>query len=144
MRTCPNCGREVPEERFCVSCGEPLADDAPRRGFAAAPQERWWGPSIVSSMFPHLPRADMRSFRVALAAGVALVVVLCLLRLYPLALVAAAIAVPLLFLLYLWDVDVYEDEPLLVLAFTVTWGAVAGALLGYAAKHLSSQVALLR
>ena len=52
------------------------------------------------------------SFRLALAAGVALVVVLCLLRLYPLALVAAAVAVPLLFLLYLWDVDVYEDEPL--------------------------------
>ena len=54
-------------------------------------------------------------------------VVLCLRRLYPLALVAAAVAVPLLFLLYLWDVDLYEDEPLTVLAFTVAiamviWG----------------------
>jgi hypothetical protein len=143
MTSCHNCGRQVPQERFCVACGEPLATDA-RRGFAAAPHEPWWHPRIVSSIFPHLPRADMRSFRIALAAGVALVVALCLLRLYPLALVAAAIAVPLLFLLYLWDVDVYEDEPLLVLAFTVTWGAVAGALLGYAARQLSSQVALLR
>src|SRR4051812_29024215 len=144
MRTCPNCGREVPEERFCVSCGEPLADDAPRRGFAAAPQERWWGPSIVSSMFPPLPRADMRSFRVALAAAVALVVVLCLLRLYPLALVAAAVAVPLLFVLYLWDVDVYEDEPLIVLVFTVALGALLGAGVGWAAQRLPSEVALLR
>ena len=52
---------------------------------------------------------------------------LCLLRLYPLALVAAAVAVPLLFLLYLWDVDVYEDEPLDRARFTVAWGALFGA-----------------
>ena len=127
-----------------MACGEPLAATEARRGFAAAPHEAWWRPRIVSSIFPHLPRADMRSFRIALAAGAALVVVLGLLRLYPLALVAAAVAVPLLFLLYLWDVDVYEDEPLLVLAFTVTWGAVSGAVVGSAAGRLSSQVALLR
>jgi hypothetical protein len=142
VQACPNCGRQVPSEPFCIVCGEPLAEQ--RRGFAAAPHEPWWRPRIVSSIFPHLPRADMRSFRIALAAGTALIVVLCLLRLYPLALVAAAVSVPLLFLLYLWDVDIYEDEPLLVLAFTVTWGAVAGALIGYAARQLSSQVALLR
>ena len=67
------------------------------------------------------------------------IVVLCLLRLYPLALVAAAVAVPLLFVLYLWDVDLYEDEPLLVLAFTVAWGALAGAGLGLAAREVASQ-----
>jgi len=98
----------------------------------------------ISPLFPHLPRADLRSFRLALGAGVALVVVLCLLRLYPLALVAAAVAVPLLFLLYLWDVDVYEEEPWTVLAFTVAWGALFGAGLGYAARRLPSEVALLR
>ena len=59
------------------------------------------GPRI-STLFPHLPRADMRSFRLALLGAVAIVVVLALLRLYPLALVAAAVSVPLLFLLYLW------------------------------------------
>src|SRR4051794_9962260 len=86
----------------------------------------------------------MRSFRLALAAAVALVVVLCLLRLYPLALVAAAVAVPLLFVLYLWDVDVYEDEPLIVLVFTVALGALLGAGVGWAAQRLPSEVALLR
>ena len=85
------------------------------------------GPRI-SSIFPHLPRADMRSFRIALAGGR---------RARRRALPAPALpararrrrglAVPLLFLLYLWDVDVYEDEPLIVLAFTVAWGALFGA-----------------
>ena len=101
------------------------------------------GPRI-STLFPHLPRADMRSFRFALLGAVAIVVVLALLRLYPLALVAAAVSVPLLFLLYLWDVDVYEEEPWIVLVFTVAWGALFGAALGYAARRLPSEVALLR
>ena len=32
--------------------------------------------------------------------------------------------------LYVWDVDVYEDEPLRVMAFTAAWGIVAGVIVG--------------
>jgi hypothetical protein len=143
--TCSNCGREVPREPFCVCCGEPLGAETPKRaGYAAAPHEKWFHPRVVSSIFPHLPRADMRSFHVALLATSAVVVVLCLLGLFPLALVAAAVAVPILFLLYLWDVDVYEDEPLIVIAFTVAWGIVAGVALGYAANNVKSHASLLQ
>ena len=142
---CTNCAREVPRERFCVCCGEPLEREGrTKAGFAAAPQERWYDPRLVSSIFPHLPRADMRPFRLALLGAAGLVVCLCLLGLFPLALVAAAVMVPVLFLLYLWDVDVYEDEPLLVLAFTVVWGILAGVGLGYVAKGLASRAALLQ
>jgi hypothetical protein len=140
--TCPHCGRDVPREQFCVVCGEPLADGG--RGYAASPHERWWHPRVVSSIFPHLPRADMRPFRLALLGVAAGVVVLCLARLYPLALVAAAVSVPLLFVLYLWDVDVYEDEPLRVAALTVAWGALAGAGLGLASREVASAVSLLQ
>jgi hypothetical protein len=140
--TCPHCGREVPREHYCVACGEPLADGA--RGFAASPQERWWHPRVVSSIFPHLPRTDMRPFRLALLGAAAGVVALCLARLYPLALVAAAVSVPLLFVLYLWDVDVYEDEPLRVVVLTVAWGALAGAGLGIASREVASAVSLFQ
>jgi hypothetical protein len=122
-----------------VACGQPLDDG--KRGFAAGPHERWWHPRLVSTIFPHLPRADMRPFRAALLATIAVVVVLCLLRLYPLALVAAAIAVPLLFILYFLDVDVYEDEPVIVVAATVAWGARRGGR-GLAARR-SRRVSLL-
>ncbi len=143
--TCSNCGREVPREPFCVCCGEPLGAETPTKpGYAAAPHENWFHPRLVSSIFPHLPRADMRPFRAALLAASALVVVLCLLHLFSLALVAAAVAVPILFLLYLWDVDVYEDAPFVVVAFTVVWGIVAGIALGYAAKNVSSHASILQ
>ena len=94
-------------------------------------------------MYPHLPRSDMRPFRIGVGAGLAAVVVLCLLGLYPLALVSAAVGVPVTFLLYLWDVDLYEDEPLAVIGLTVVWGLCAGIVLGLAASRVASQGAML-
>ena len=85
----------------------------------------------------------MRPFRIGVGAGLTAVVVLCFLGLYPLALVAAAVGVPVTFLLYLWDVDLYEDEPLTVIAFTLVWGLLAGIVLGLAASHVESQGAML-
>ena len=57
-----------------MRCGERLEGGG--RGFAASPHERWYLPHLVSSIFPHLPRADMRPFRIALLAAGAVVVVL--------------------------------------------------------------------
>ena len=44
------------------------------------------------------------------------------------------------FLLYLWDVDVYEDAPMIVIAFTFSWGIVAGIAGArlYAATNVAS------
>jgi hypothetical protein len=134
MMTCPSCGQQVPEGVYCIRCGSPLqgqaGEGAARRGFSAAPHEGLHRPALISSIFPHLPRASMFTFRIALLSGLALVVVLAVLGLYTLALVAAAVLVPLLTVLYLWDVDIYEDEPISVLAFTMVWGAAAGVVIG--------------
>ena len=146
--TCRHCENEVPDEPHCVRCGGPLGHrESPhrhgKRGYAAAPEERWYLPRFASTLYPHLPSSDMRPFRIGVGAGLTAVVVLCLLGLYPLALVAAAVGVPVTFLLYLWDVDLYEDEPLTVIAFTVVWGLIAGIVLGLAARHVASQGAML-
>jgi hypothetical protein len=85
----------------------------------------------------------MRAFRAALGFGAAAIVGLSAFDLFPIALVVAAVLVPLLSLLYLWDVDIYEDEPLPVLAATVAWSVVAGVTLGIASRHLASSVSLL-
>jgi hypothetical protein len=87
-------------------------------------------PSVVSTLFPHLPRASLHAFRVALVLGAAVVVTLGGLGLYPVAFAAAVVFVPLLTVLYVWSVDLYEDEPVVVLALTLVWGAVAGVGLG--------------
>jgi hypothetical protein len=94
-------------------------------------------------MFPQLPRADMDTFRAALLLGLAVVVVLAVFRLFPLAIVASAVLTPLLVVLYLYDVDVYEDEPISVIAFTMVWGVAAGIVAGLLAKAFASSGAAL-
>ena len=131
-----------------MRCGEPLESrDSPypheTRGFAAAPHQHVNSPRIVSTLFPHLPRAEMIAFESTLLGGTAAIVVLSVLRLFPLALIAAAALVPFLVVLYLWSVKLYEDEPLPMLLFTIVWGALAGVGLGLAARHVNTTLDLL-
>jgi hypothetical protein len=134
--TCPQCGHDAPSLSFCVRCGYSFDDDpmpAKRSGrtqFAAAPRERAWSPHVVSSLFPQLPDADMTYFGIALALGLVTIVGLALGGLFPVALTVATVLTPLLVLLYLYAVDVYEDESLLVLGLTMGWGALVGIVLG--------------
>ena len=119
--------------RFCIRCGHALDDEyhgekLRRKGsFAAVPEEPV-RTVAVSTIFPQLPRADMQIFRTALLFGTAVIVALAAVGAFPLAVSTAALIVPLLMVLYLWDVDVYEDEPLYVIGATMAWGASMGVL----------------
>jgi ribosomal protein L32 len=142
---CGSCGELVPQGRYCVRCGAPLGDDPSavgpsrrRREFAAAPHERVIVPRLVSTLFPQLPRASMAGFRGALGVGVALVLVLGLLRILPIAMIAAAVFLPLLTLLYLYDVNVYEAEPLRVIGLTMLWGVAVGVGVGLLTRGVTS------
>jgi ribosomal protein L32 len=136
---CSSCGSEVPRGRYCVRCGNELATaaSARQRNFAAAPAESRFLPEVVSTIFPQLPQASLLAFRIALTAGVVLVGGLAALELFPLALIAAAALVPLLTVVYLYDVDVYEDEPMRVLALTFAWGAGVGVVIGLVVRELA-------
>jgi hypothetical protein len=79
----------------------------------------------------------MPAFRLTLVGGTAAVVALTALRLFPVALVAAAILVPLVTVTYLIAVDLYESEPIRVLAATMVWGGAAGVALGIAGRVLA-------
>jgi hypothetical protein len=169
LRTCDNCGNEVPASPFCIRCGheheggrtaltrfsrvpgastvgrglsgvmriDPTSLSGVRRAFAAAPDESVLRPSIVSSLFPQLPRPSMAVFRTCLALGVATVLVLGLAKLYPVALIAGALLLPMLVVLYMVDVNVFEEQSLPVIGGTLAWGAVMGALTAVIAKGLS-------
>jgi hypothetical protein len=143
--TCNQCGNQVPQLTFCIRCGDALTDEYAaesvrerRRRFAAAPDERVNSLAFISTFFPQLPRAEMRTFRLAFTLGVAIMAGLALLGFYPIALASAAVLVPLLFVLYLWDVDIYEDEPLWVIGATMLWGVVAGVGYGWLARSLGT------
>src|SRR6188508_2368352 len=131
--TCNQCGHNVPRLRYCIRCGHPLDDEylgeqLRRKGSFAAQPDEPVRTIAVSTLFPQLPRADMHIFRIALLVGTALVVALAAVGAFPLAVSTAAVIVPLLMVLYLWDVDVYEDEPRIVIGATMAWGAVMGVL----------------
>jgi len=79
----------------------------------------------------------MTAFRIALVFGVVVTLGLTAAGLYPVALVVAAALMPLVTLLYFVDVDIYEDEPLLVLALTLAWGLIAGVVIGLFARSVS-------
>src|SRR4051794_5461354 len=135
---CNECRHEVPALEYCVRCGDPLAEEKRARAafsgrrsqFAANPEEHALGVHLLSTLFPQLPRADMATFRAVLIIGLLAIVGLAGLGFFPLALIAAALLVPLMLILYVWDVDVYEDEPYTVMAFTAAWGIVAGIIFG--------------
>lgn len=130
---CNQCGSDVPRMEFCIRCGDPLSDEYSsegradaRRRFAAAPHEPIATVALISTLFPQLPRAHMRSFRIAFLAGAAIILVLTLLGFYPVALVTAAVLVPLLMVMYVYVVDVYEDDPISIIGATILWGVLAG------------------
>lgn len=148
MSTCGSCGAGTPEGNFCVRCGAPLGEgfDGHSRGrshFAAAPHEHVLLPMVVSSLFPHLPRSSHVFFRIALVLGAAVIAGLAAARLFPLALIAAAMLLPLLVVLYLLDVNVYEDEPAWALALTLVWGAATGVGFGLLALDITPTAASL-
>src|SRR5437764_7987998 len=110
MITCHSCGGETPEGHFCIRCGAPLGQghhgkSSTRSHYAAAPHQHVALPSLVSSLFPHLPRSSHWGFRVALLSGRGLLVLLAATPLFPVGLIAAAVLLPLVVVLYLIDVD---------------------------------------
>lgn len=142
MSSCPSCGLEPPGGHFCIRCGAPLNQDhrgpsSARSRFAAAPHEHVALPALISSLFPHLPRSSHWGFRAALLCGGGLLAVLAAVRLFPLGLIAAAVLLPLVVILYLVDVDVYEDEPVWALVLTLLWGAATGVGFGLLAVAVS-------
>ena len=135
----------MPQGPFCVRCGARLGRDPGaaepshrRREYAAAPHEHVFSVRLVSTLFPHLPRVSMHGFRIALGCGSGTVVLLGVLRILPVAMFAGALLVPMLTLLYLYDVDIYEDEPIRVVSMTMVWGAVAGVGVGLLTRAVTA------
>jgi len=132
---CPHCGSMVPAGEFCGHCGAHLTrgDAGRRHAFAAVPSEPVVHVSIVSTLFPHLPHRRGGAFRWALLAGAALVVLLAAFHLFTPATIAAVFLLPVLYLLYVYEVEVYDSEPWLLIGATM----VTGAILGYAFTSLT-------
>lgn len=130
---CDHCGRQVPDAGFCTNCGAhqgPASDAIAARErpehFAAHPGEHVSQPSVFSTLLPHLGQTKIHEFRWAFLAGLAVIVALVATGLVVAALLASIFLVPALYLVYLYEAQVYRDEPAVVLGATLAGGIVLG------------------
>jgi RsiW-degrading membrane proteinase PrsW (M82 family) len=129
---CRNCGRELEGGEYCPWCGAHQTVTRERHVtrrphvYAANPTEHVLQPSIVTTFFPHLGARRTFQFRWLLFVAVVVLVGISLARLAPLAIVLSALLLPVLYLFYFYDAQLYEDEPFIVLAATFLVGAVLG------------------
>jgi RsiW-degrading membrane proteinase PrsW (M82 family) len=130
---CDHCAHDVPDGVFCTKCGahqgttEETGDTKLRlHRYAAHPAEHVVQPSIFTTLFPHLGHNKIHEFRWAFAVGLAGILLLYIAHLISAAILVAIFLVPVLYLIYLYEAQVYRDEPALVLGFTLGGGIILG------------------
>jgi len=133
---CDHCSHDVPDGVFCTRCGahQGTSDEignakTREHRYAAHPGEHVAQPSVFTTLFPHLGHHKIHEFRWAFIAGLAGILVLDLAGLITAAILVSAFLVPVLYLIYLYEAQVYRDEPAIVLGFTIGGGIVVGILL---------------
>jgi hypothetical protein len=122
---CPRCRAELPEvAHFCHICGQDQrsADLARRKSFAAKPDEPVASFALISSIMPRGVGQRPQTYRIALAIALAVAMVAAIFGAMPIAVLVAAFAIPIVYIVYIYDVNLWEDEPLPVtgLAFALT------------------------
>jgi RsiW-degrading membrane proteinase PrsW (M82 family) len=133
---CDHCANDVPDGVFCTRCGahqgtiEAVGDPKLReRSYAAHPGEAVVHASVFTTIFPHLGQHKVHEFRWAFFAGLGGILVLYLAGLITAAILISAFLVPVLYLIYLYEAQVYRDEPAMVLGFTIGGGFIVGLIL---------------
>ena len=116
---CPRCKSDVPEvSHFCHHCGtDLLSGDAGRsKAYAARPDEPVASFRLVSTIMPYGTGDRPYTYRIALGIAVVMTVLAAALGALPIAIMVAAFAIPIVYILYLYDVNLWEDEPVPVVA----------------------------
>jgi RsiW-degrading membrane proteinase PrsW (M82 family) len=93
-------------------------------------------PSVFSTLLPHLGHRKIHEFRWAFIIGLAAIVVLVATGLIVAALLASIFLVPTLYIVYLYEAQVYRDEPARVLGATLAGGIVLGLIVTIVADRV--------
>jgi hypothetical protein len=133
---CPRCRTAQPAvAHFCHRCGH---DHQGRRArhFVARPAEAVRTPNAVATLLPLASGGRVRGYELAFVAALVIPMVAAAAGWVPFAFVAAAVAVPALFAIYLYDVNEWDDQPVPVVLATLVAGAVLGAAGGFVVERL--------
>ena len=115
--TCSKCDARNPDAAaFCYRCGHALrGPDGPgpgRRGsYAVQPAESVRQLALVSTIMPHANREVADRYRWALLISAGFIMLFTLTGLIAAAVVSAAFFIPITYLVYIYDVNLWEDAP---------------------------------
>jgi predicted amidophosphoribosyltransferase len=129
---CSACSREnPPSARFCAGCGAPVGSTSHKRPYAAQPNESVASFALVSTVMPYASAQSAKTYKLAFLVGIAIPIIAVLLQQPTFALVTAAFVVPVVFIVYLYDVNLWEDAPVAVVmgAFVLSGVLAVGATL---------------
>ncbi|HEY5822551.1 MAG TPA: PrsW family intramembrane metalloprotease [Propionibacteriaceae bacterium] len=139
---CPRCRAELPEvAHFCHVCGQDMrsGDLARRKSFAAKPDEPVASFALISSIMPRGAGQRPQTYRIALTIALVVALVAAIFGAMPIAVLVAAFAIPIVYIVYIYDVNLWEDEPIpvtgfafaltgvLAIGFTILWTFLRGA-----------------
>jgi len=126
---CPTCSSDNPEvASYCHRCGTSLlVGDAKRAtSYAVQSAEGVTQFAVISTVMPHTSRHSADNYRWAMIISGALILAAAALGLLPIAIAAAAFLVPLAYLVYIDDVNLWEEAPAaVVVGLFVATGALA-------------------
>lgn len=138
---CPRCGGHLPDvAHFCHLCGKDLVTpaEAQRKSFAVKPDEPVASFALVSTIMPRGAADRPQTYRLALVIALAAALVAAIFGALPVAVIIAAFAIPIVYIVYIYDVNLWEDQPIpvTVLAFLLTGVLSAGFLVALKAAGL--------
>ena len=111
-------------------CGQDQrsADLARRKSFAARPDEPVASFALISSIMPRGAGRRPQTYRIALTIALVVALIAAIFGAMPIAVLVAAFAVPVVYIVYIYDVNLWEDEPVIVtgLAFLLTGALTVG------------------
>jgi hypothetical protein len=143
--TCNRCGSATPESaRFCHKCGNALEDALKRsHHYAAHPDEPVRALALVSTLMPHLSGTHRNAYKQALALAFIATIAAAACGALGVALFCAAIALPVLLVLYQHDHDVWQGEPVIALALGVVVSIGLGIVAGLVSNTFTKSGALI-
>lgn len=122
---CRRCQTRLPDvAHYCHRCGQDMrtADESRKQHFALKPDEPVASFNIVSTIMPRGAGERPQTYRTALVIALAAALLASIFGALPIAVIIAAFAIPLVYIIYLYDVNLWKDAPVPVtgMAFVLT------------------------
>jgi hypothetical protein len=128
---CPQCHSPLPDvAHYCHRCGRDVigADDARSRHFAVKPDEPVAAFALVSTIMPRGAGQRGQTYKVILLVALVIALLAACFGAIPVAVLVAAFAIPVAYIVYLYDVNLWDDHPVqvTVMAFLLTFVLAIG------------------